>query len=68
MKTKIKIFQHFINKPKEVETMIQEWLDTFEKNGQNIEINHVSHIAVDGQLVQTMIIYREVPVAKQLQT
>lgn len=55
---KVKIFQNLYNTPKETEARIQEWLDSVTKDGQDIVIEDVSHIAVDGNLVQTMFIYR----------
>jgi len=54
---KVKIFQNLYNTPKETEARIQEWLDSV-TNGQDIVIEDVSHIAIDGNLVQTMFVYR----------
>ena len=61
MKTKIKIFVTYLNKHQETETTIQSWLDSFDSNGHRVEIEHVSQICVDNNLIHIIMIYKEVP-------
>ena len=63
---KIKIFNTCTNKPKDAEDIMQKWLDEL---GNNFVIKHVCHSFIDSEhVIQTLFLYEEVPVTKQIQT